>query len=38
MKKEDILDILNQEGLYQVEFGYAGKNLTEMEKEKIESL
>ena len=38
MKKEDILDILNQEGLYQVEFGYAGKNLTEMEKEKIEAL
>ena len=38
MKKEDILSILNQEGLYQVEFGYAGKNLTEMEKEKIEAL
>lgn len=38
MSEEDILDILNQEGLYQVEFGYAGKNLTEMEKEKIEAL
>lgn len=37
MKKEDILDILNQEGLYQVEFGNAGAYLTTLEKEKIES-
>lgn len=38
MKYEDILDILKQEGLYQVEFGFAGKGLTELEKEKIEKL
>lgn len=38
LSKEDILDILNQEGLYQVEFGYAGKDLTELDKEKIEAL
>ena len=38
MKYEDILDILNQKDLYQVEFGYAGKGLTELEKEKIEKL
>lgn len=38
MSKEDILSILNQDGLYQVEFGFAGKNLTTLEKEKIEAL
>ena len=38
MKKEDILEILNQDGLYQVEFGVAGSNLTTLEKEKIEAL
>ena len=38
MKEKDIYNILNQEGLYQVEFGSAGKNLTELEKEKIEKL
>lgn len=38
LTKEEILDILNQDGLYQVEFGYAGKDLTELQKEKIESL
>ena len=38
MKYEDIYAILNQDGLYQVEFGYAGKNLTELEKEEIEKL
>lgn len=37
MKYEDILDILNQDGLYQVEFSNAGSNLTSLEKEKIES-
>lgn len=38
MKEEDILAILNQKGLYQVEFGVAGKDLTEIDKEKIEEL
>ena len=38
MKEQDIYDILNQEGMYQVEFGSAGKNLTELEKEEIEKL
>ncbi len=38
MKEKDILEILNQKDLYQVEFGNAGKALTELEKEKIEEL
>lgn len=38
MKEEDILSILSQEGYYQVEFGYAGKDLSEMQKEKIDAL
>lgn len=38
MKEEDIYDILNQEGLYQVEFGYAGRGLTQIQKEAIEAL
>jgi len=35
---EEILEILNQKDLYQVEFGNAGAYLTELEKERIESL
>ncbi len=38
MKEEDILDILNQKDLYQVEFGTAGKDLSELQKEKIDNL
>lgn len=38
MKEEDILAILEQEDLYQVEFGTAGSGLTELEKEAIEAL
>lgn len=38
MKEEEILSILNQKDLYQVEFGVAGKDLTEIDKEKIEEL
>lgn len=38
MKENDIYDILNQKGRYQVEFGSAGKGLTELEKESIEKL
>ena len=38
MKEKDILDILNQKDRYQVEFGLAGKGLTELEKESIEKL
>lgn len=38
MKEEDILYLLNQEGLYQVEFGSKGKNLSQSTKEKIDSL
>ena len=38
LTKEEILAILNQDGLYQVEFGYPGKALTELEKEAIEAL
>lgn len=38
MKEKDIYDILNQKGRYQVEFGTAGKGLTELEKEAIEKL
>lgn len=38
MKEKDILEILNQKGRYQVEFGSAGKGLTELEKESIEKL
>ena len=37
MSYEDILDILNQK-LYQVEFGNAGKGLTELEKDAIKEL
>ena len=38
MKEKDIYNILDQDGLYQVEFGSAGKGLTELEKEAIEKL
>lgn len=38
MKEKDIYNILNQKDRYQVEFGSAGKGLTELEKEKIEKL
>lgn len=38
MKEDDIYEILNQENMYQVEFGTAGKGLTELEKEEIEKL
>ncbi len=39
MDEKEILNILNQEGdLYQVEFGSAGKNLTQSKKDKIDSL
>lgn len=38
MSEERILKILNQKGLYQVEFGTAGKGLTQLQKEAIEKL
>lgn len=38
ISKEEILRYLNREGAYQVEFGNAGKGLTELTKEKIEAL
>ena len=38
LKEEEILEILNQKDLYQVEFGNPGKNLTEIEKDKIKAL
>lgn len=38
MPKEQILNLLNQNGLYQVELGPGGKGLTELQKEQIESL
>lgn len=38
MDEDEIYDILNQEDVYQVEFGTAGKGLTELEKEEIEKL
>ncbi len=38
MDEKEIYNILNQENLYQVEFGSKGKNLTQSQKEKIDSL
>ncbi|MBQ9024255.1 MAG: hypothetical protein IJ105_03425 [Bacilli bacterium] len=38
MEKEKILEILNQKGLYQVEFGTHGKGLTQIQKEQIDKL
>ena len=38
MDKESILALLNKEGVYQVELGPGGRNLSELEKDKIEKL
>ena len=38
MEKEKILEILNQKGLYQVEFGTKGKGLSQIQKEEIDKL
>ena len=38
MEKDKILEILNQKGLYQVEFGTHGKGLTQLQKEQIDKL
>ena len=38
MDKEKILEILNQKGLYQVEFGNKGRGLTQIQKEAIDNL
>jgi len=38
MSKEEILDYLEQEGLYQTYLGIKGKNITEVTKQKIENL
>lgn len=38
MSKEEILALLNKEGLYQVELGPGGRNLSELEKDKIAKL
>ena len=38
MDKDKILEILNQKGLYQVEFGTHGKGLTQLQKEQIDKL
>lgn len=38
MSKEDILHLLNLEGLYQVELGPGGRNITELQKDMIEEL
>ena len=38
MEKEKILEILNQKGLYQVEFGTKGKGLSQIQKEQIDKL
>ena len=38
MSEERILKLLNQEGLYQVELGPGGRNITELQKDKIEEL
>lgn len=38
MKESEVLNILNQDDKYQVEFGSYGKDLTELEKEEIEKL
>ena len=37
-EKEKVLKYLNKENIYQTEFGSIGKNLTEIEKNKIEEL
>lgn len=38
LEEDRIYKILNQKGLYQVEFGPAGKGLTQIQKEQIEAL
>lgn len=38
MEKDSILKYLNKENVYQTEFGSKGKNLTEIDKKKIEDL
>ena len=38
ISEEEILGYLSKEGIYQTEFGSAGKGLTELTKEKIEAL
>ena len=38
MEKEELLNYLNKEGVYQTEFGSKGKNLNELVKQKIEEL
>ena len=38
MSEERILKLLNQEGLYQVELGPGGRNITELQKDKIKEL
>ena len=38
LPEDEIKSILSQKDLYQVEFGLAGKGLTELQKEKIEKL
>ena len=38
VSEEEILKYLSKEGVYQTEFGNAGKGLTELTKEKIEAL
>lgn len=38
MSEEKILKLLNQEGLYQVELGPGGRNITELQKDKIKEL
>ena len=38
MSEEDIYNLLNQDGLYQVELGPGGRGLTELQKDAIEFL
>lgn len=38
LEEDRILKLLNQKGLYQVEFGSAGRGLTQIQKEQIEKL
>lgn len=38
MEKDTILALLNKEGVYQVELGPGGRNLSELDKDKIEKL
>lgn len=38
MSEEKILNLLNKEGLYQVELGPGGRNITELQKDAIEEL